>query len=110
MSRIEGTVATARADRYLSQIVEHLSQIAGQAGHEGRHGPPAVVSTEHTGDTGRVTFAWGTCTLLALPDRLALILEGGDLPALEHATEQLRHRIETIGRRDGLTVVWEVRR
>ena len=109
MSRIEGVVATTRADRYLAQIVEHLGQIAGHGGHGGHGdhaGPPPVLATEHMGDTGRITFAWGTCTLSALPERLELSLEGDDAGALEQGAEQLAHRVATIGRRDGLEVVW----
>lgn len=113
MSRMDGVVATARADRYLTQIVEHLGQLAGHSGHggQGDHaghaGPPPVLASEQTGDIGLITFAWGTCTLGALPGRLELSLEGDDPVALEQGAQQLTHRLETIGRRDGLQVVWD---
>ena len=104
-------VGTERAGRYLAQLCEHLDQLTarpGTHGPAGRHdgGPPDLRRVEWTADRGVVEFERATFTLTAAPDELTLRVEAEDAQDLERIKEALSARIETIGRRDGLTVTW----
>ncbi|MFC5494639.1 DUF2218 domain-containing protein [Nocardioides caricicola] len=114
MPTVEGRVATSRADRYLSQICEHLGHLqhgpsAGRGAHDpgAGHGPaPAVRRVERTGDHALVEFDWGRCDLTADPTELVLHLHADDPQDLAQGQRLLTHRVETIGRRDKLSLVW----
>jgi hypothetical protein len=49
----------------------------------------------------------GTCRLLARDDALLVRAEAADDDALARAQAIIGHRIETIGRREHLTVTWQ---
>jgi hypothetical protein len=106
----DARVPTDRASRYLVQLCQHLDQMGNQHAH-GRgartHGePPQVPQVEYTDDHGVITFADGRCTIDATPDALALRVEAPDAESLQNIQAGLAHRLETIGRRDKLTVTW----
>lgn len=96
-------IPTDRAGRYLAQLVQHLSQI----GSHPRHGASSQVRRVDRSDShGIIEFAAGTCTLHAGADELIIELAAVDAPALEQLQRLLAARLETIGRRDNLTVTW----
>lgn len=104
----EGRVETARADRYLVQLCLHLSELPPRHGMflHGRHRPPKVLHVEWTDVTGEVRFQNGACTLEARDDAVYLHLSTDDEAALTGLQQAISHRIETIGRREQLTVAW----
>ena len=102
-------VSTDRAGRYLVQLCEHLNQIR----HHARHGvttdspgPPQVRHVEWSDDHGVVELAAGRCNLDADDDTLTLTLTADDAGELRRMQDLLATRLETIGRRDNLTVTW----
>lgn len=102
-------ISTDRADRYLVQLCEHLSRI----GHHAQHGstpdaaaPPRVQGVEWTDTHGVIRFAAGQCTLEASEHGLTITLAADDDQELSRMQELFATRLETIGRRDGLTVAW----
>lgn len=111
MPTAEARLPTARADRYLTQLVQHLDHL-GHADHGGHshasdgHGRPGVSSVERVGDDATITFDVGVCRLLAGPDALTVRVQAVTAAQLEVLQELLAHRIETIGRRDELVVTW----
>jgi hypothetical protein len=105
-----GRAETTRADRYLAQLCDHLEHMRHGAGPDhqpsGHGGAPDVQLVERMQDGGVIVFDWGTCTLRASPDALAVQIEAADNAALTRAQALIGHRIETIGRRENLTVTW----
>jgi hypothetical protein len=102
-------VPTDRPERYLAQLCEHLNQI----GHHARHGatadapgPPRVRNIEWTDRRGVVEFPTGQCTLDAEDRTLTITLTADDAGELRRMQDLFAARLETIGRRDGLTVTW----
>lgn len=116
MPTAEARVTTPRADRYLTQLTEHLGQMKhglaqrtqGRGSHPGERGvPPSVKSVDRAGDHARIVFDWGTCSLFAPPNELVVQLQAADAQALARGRDLIQRRLETIGRRDGLTVAWK---
>ena len=102
-------VSTDRPGRYLVQLCEHLNQIS----HHARHGsttdsggPPQVRRAEWTDSHGDIEFPAGQCTLDAQDYTLTITLAADDADELRRMQELFATRLETIGRRDGLTVTW----
>lgn len=93
MPTCDGFAATERAARYLNQLCKHMT------GH-GMH----VETPDET--YGFADFGFGTCTLRAQPDGLAMTLQAQQPVALERAQHGLTRELERFGRRDGLTVTW----
>jgi hypothetical protein len=105
----EGRVDTERASRYLAQLCEHLNQMGHRRFHKIRsHGAahPGVISVEWSDAHGVLIFTGGQCTLQASADALTLRAEAADADSLQRMQEMLSMRLETIGRRDRLRVVW----
>ena len=121
MEIIEASVPTGRASRYLDQLCRHTSQmvrmgrrsaigavgrhLSHRAGHAGG-GMPEVKQVDYAETRGTVSFARGRWILAATPDALTLRVEAEDADALRDLREGITRRIESIGRREGLTVVW----
>lgn len=101
-------MGTERAGRYLAQLCQHLSEIGPRHGLflHGRHRPPKVLHVEWTDVAGEVRFENGSCTLDAREDALLLRVSADDQRKLEGLQQAMSHRIETIGRREMLTVTW----
>jgi hypothetical protein len=102
-------VSTDRASRYLVQLCEHLNQIGQHARHgsaTGSSGPPAVRRAEWTDSHGVIEFPTGECTLDANDHTLTITLAADDPDELRRMQELFATRLETIGRRDRLTVAW----
>lgn len=102
-------VTTDRAGRYLGQLCEHLSRISHHPRHGG--GPPADAApelrhVERSENHGVIEFASGTCLLRATGDELVVELVAVDASSLQALQQLLSARIETIGRRDDLTLTW----
>lgn len=109
MPTAETQVTTDRASRYLVQLCRHLNQMSGMR-HRAptRHGSqaPAIEQVDWSDTTGTIRFAQGTCTLHAGDDALTLRVEAEDEDTLRQLQEGIARRLNTIGRRDNLTVHW----
>lgn len=103
MPTAEARVPTDRASRYLTQLCRHTNQM-GRMRHAGSG--PQVRHTESSDTTGTVHFGQGTCTLTAEPDALILRVDADDETTLRQLQDGITRRLETIGRRDRLTVTW----
>ncbi|ADP84561.1 DUF2218 domain-containing protein [Pseudofrankia inefficax] len=103
----DGRAATDRADRYLAQLCGHLSAIhhRHEAGHGGA-GLPRIRTVTRSGDAALIEFDRGTCRLEANDDALVLSVDATDADSLRQIKAALTHRLETIGGREGLTLVW----
>jgi hypothetical protein len=113
-------VKAPRAERYLTQLVDHLTQLSHrsqpqqpeQPGHRhsgggpGHAGPPVVRHVERGERHARIEFDWGSFELTATTSELVLEVHAADQGALARGQELVAHRVETIGRRDHLTVTW----
>jgi hypothetical protein len=137
MPAAEARIPTARAARYLGQLADHLAQLGhlgpggpnatettghlGDADH-GRHtkqggqdqrpghghgGPPPVRHVERTEGRARIEFDWGDLQLAATSTELVLCVQADHVDALARGQALVKHRLETIGRRDALTVNWQ---
>jgi hypothetical protein len=69
-------------------------------------GPPEVRRVEWTEHYGVIRFPAGLCILDAEDDSLTITLAADDLDDLRWMQELFTTRLETIGRRDKLTVAW----
>jgi hypothetical protein len=113
MPTAEARIETTRAERYLAQLRDHLGHmsrggITPRDGHQaGLHERPDVQEAEHGDRHGEFVFEWGTCKLLALDDALLIRVEAADEKDLKRAQAMIGHRIETIGRREHLTLTWQ---
>jgi hypothetical protein len=114
MPTAEARVVTDRPGRYLAQLCRHASQMAQHAGygqsHDGDkrgHAPPEVRRVEWSDTDGIIEFGVGRCTIQATgSDTLTLRVEASDEESLRRLRQLLTKRIETIGRRDHLSVAW----
>jgi len=105
----EARVETERGSRYLVQLCEHVNQMGHRRFHKIRsHGAAHadVIGVEWSAEHGVLTFAGGQCTLRASADALTLRAEAADADSLQRMQNVLSMRLETIGRRDQLKVVW----
>jgi hypothetical protein len=104
-------IDTARADRYLAQICDHLGHLPHASRHDGQgsghNGPPQILNIDRTDDQAVITFPWGTCTLQATAGTLLVRVEARDDTALGQAEALIAQRIHTIGSRDHLSVDWQ---
>lgn len=104
-------VATDRASRYLVQLCRHISQMGRSGGHRppgrGGHAAPEVQHVEWTDTHGTIDVGPGRCTIEATSDVLTLRLESADEDSLQRLQAAVAHRLETIGRREGLEVHWQ---
>jgi hypothetical protein len=77
-----GRAETSRADRYLAQLCEHLEHMRRGAGPDhqpgGHAGQPDVQRVQRAQDNSVIVFDWGTITLRASPDALAVQIEAAD--------------------------------
>ncbi|MDQ0381987.1 DUF2218 domain-containing protein [Amycolatopsis thermophila] len=110
MPTADATISTNRASRYLTQLCRHLNQMSRMrhrpaASHSGQ-APPAVDNVDWSDTAGTIRFSTGTCTLQATPDTLTLRVDADDEDALNRLQQSIARRLETIGRRDRLTVHW----
>jgi hypothetical protein len=107
----EARIATGRAGRYLAQLCGHAGQMSRMKHLPFRHGgdaamPPQVRHAEYADDRGVIDFGSGRCELLATPEALMLRVGAEDAEHLARLKEGMAARVEKIGRRDGLTVIW----
>lgn len=110
----EARVRTDRASRYLTQLCEHGGKMRLAAfhrrpshqGHAGGDGPPAVRRAQSTGTDGVIDFGWGRCTMRATSEELVLTAQAQDEPGLLRIQDGIAARLQRIGRRDRLNVVW----
>jgi hypothetical protein len=107
----EAHVPTERASRYLVQLCRHLGHMS-RLRHQRPAGPggqssPAVRHVDWSDTTGTIRFAQGTCTLLATDDALTVRVDADDEDALRRLQDGIIRRLNTIARRDHLTVHWQ---
>ena len=111
----QATLTTSRASRYATQLGRHAAAMAGDRGHRMRmHGganPLATgevtLSVAHTDQKTTLTFdPWGSCTVHAAGDQLALRIDAADEPSLERIQQIVTRDLARFGRREQLTVSW----
>ncbi|WP_366515273.1 DUF2218 domain-containing protein [Mycolicibacterium frederiksbergense] len=110
MPTVEARVATDRASRYLTQLCRHANQMRVMSVHPSERGgpmPPRIERVDYTDTVGSVYFAEGTLTLQAGADVLVLRLEAADHECLCRLEDAVAARLQTIGRRDCVTVDWQ---
>lgn len=95
----EARVATERSGRYLVQLCQHINKV-------GRAHPQMQTHVEWSDDRGVISFGWGRCTLRADPGVLTLRAEASDEEGLHRLQQRIADRLEQVGRRDRLTVIW----
>ena len=114
----EAVVRTDRAGRYLAQLCEHLKAIG--PAQPSRHTHPQHVDgsgqlpltareVRRSSTLGTIRFDNGICALIADSDTLRMRLNAVDAETLERMKASFAHRLEQIGRRDDLTVIWTAR-
>ncbi|MFB4302175.1 cytochrome P450 [Actinomadura sp. NTSP31] len=96
MPTSRASVRTARATRYLTQLRKHTDRI--------RHHNGAL--TEWSDTEGTIELPWGRCTLRTSRDELTLHAEADDEDRLRRVQGAITTRLQTIGRRDALTITW----
>lgn len=111
MPTVEAHITTDRASRYLVQLCQHSGRMPGMlhrspTGRRVGHLPPTVQHVDWTNTTGTIHFPQGKCTLAATPDALTVRLDADDENSLRQLQDGVTRRLETIGRRDNLTVHW----
>lgn len=111
MPSSQARVATDRAQRYVTRLCGHLGRLSrGHAADRFHRGggarPPDVRAVETSGGHGRIEFDWGQILLDASPEALTIGLDAADEHALAQAEKLIAHRLQTIGHREDLIVVW----
>lgn len=104
-----GWVQTDRAVRYLERLAIHLDRMSADA-HARPHGGarmPSVVEATRIGDGVAVVFDVGRIEVSAGGEALRLSVAAEDESQLHLLQTLIASRIETIGRRDALSVRWE---
>lgn len=116
MVSADARVSTDRAGRYLAQLGEHAGHMSRRTSrHARRHGegdrgdgdPAKVVAAEWSGTDALIDFGWGRCTLHATETELIIHAEAADAQHLRRVRDAVTTRLELIGRRDHLTVIWQ---
>jgi hypothetical protein len=110
MPTADAQIPTERASRYIDQLCRHLGQMSRMrhqipTGHRGQ-APPPVQQVEWSETSGTISFSHGTCTLQATSTALTLRVDADDEDDLRRLQDGITRRLETIGRRDHLTVEW----
>lgn len=111
MRTAEAFVTTERPDRYLVQLTRHAGQMqrhfghAAEAPHEaGEH--PAIEGVETSDVDATLRFAGGRCLIRTRPQGLHLRVEAEDEQSLRRVQEGVGKRLETLGTKDRLQVIW----
>lgn len=99
MFTAHATIETERASRYLVQLCEHVGHLARMPG-------ATDAEVEHSDSQAMIRVGAASCKLDARPDALALCAEAPDVSGLARLTDRVGGRLEQIGRRDALRVVW----
>ena len=113
MPSAETRIPTGNAATYIDRLCGHLSKLAASSRSPG-HGPhlhaggqpPAVLHAEHTHDTGTVTLTWGTLSLHAAADHLAVRADADGPDNLRRIQDMVTGRLLKFGRREHLDIRW----
>ncbi len=113
MPTAEAVVQTGDPDRYLARLRKHAGKMGAHPGHRPRrHGsggtPPEIRQAEWSGSSGTVILNWGQWTAQATAGMLRLRAEAADAENLQRIQDMLTTRLENFGRRDQLTVDWQL--
>jgi hypothetical protein len=87
----EATVSTTKPAAYMRQLCKHF-------GHR--------VPTAYDDSTGRITFEFGSCELVAGSDQLTLLASATEPTELNRLKQVVGSHLERFGRRDELEVSW----
>jgi hypothetical protein len=115
----EAVIPTGQAARYLARLGQHAGKMRGHpglaAGRGLRHGPragrgsqepPQVQGAEWSPARGTVTLNWGRWTMDAADATLTVRAEAAGEENLRRIQDLLTARLESLGRREHLTVTW----
>jgi hypothetical protein len=92
-----------RYSRHLGQMSQMRHRVPVRHGGQA---PPAIQRVDWSDTTGTIRFAQGACTLHANDNALTLRVEADDEDTLHQLQQGIARRLDTIGRRDNLTVHW----
>jgi hypothetical protein len=108
----EAHVRAGRPSRYLVQLCRHADHMGRMrhrppSGATGGRQPPVVRHVDFSENRGVIDFAKGKCTLQASADTLTIRVEAADEDSLRRLQDGIAGRLERIGRRDQLAVIWQ---
>lgn len=92
--RATALVATDAGARYAKQLLAHIGRKV------------TVEPVEGVPDGGRLRFAYGTGTVLPVPEGLQLVAEAPDADSLARVQDVLGRHLERFGARRELVVHW----
>jgi hypothetical protein len=108
----EAVIRTEHPERYLARLGGHVAKMGSRGGHwpraRGSHAPPDVRNAEWSATSGTVQLNWGRWTVQAAPGTLRLRAEAADEASLQRIQDMLTARLESFGRREHLTVSWQL--
>jgi len=111
MLTAEAVVETEHPSRYLVRLCQHANKISQHPRHQPRahdgDAPPEVRHIEWSDTIATISLSWGQWTMHATQDTLTLHVEAADEDNLRRIQELVAGRLETLGRRVHLHVVWQ---
>jgi hypothetical protein len=113
MLAAEAEVKTEDPGRYITQLCRHAQQVHRMRHRPRNHGgdggpPPKVQHVECSESSGMISFGWGQCTMHATPGTLTLRAEAADDESLRRVQDIIARDIERFGKRNQLTVSWQL--
>ena len=112
MPTTEARIRTDRAGRYLTQLCSHTAQLS-VLPHGHQHGEGVAMArprrVEYSDANGVIEFERGRCALQADGEELVLLAEADDQQDLRLIQDAIGERLQRIGRRDRLGVIWTPR-
>jgi hypothetical protein len=112
MLTAEALIQTMDPGRYLARLRGHVGKMDTHLGHRIRrhrngHIPPEIRHTEWSATSGTVTLNWGQWTVQTTTDTLRLRAEAADAENLRRIQDMLTTRLENLGRREHLKIIWQ---
>ncbi|MEO8559989.1 MAG: DUF2218 domain-containing protein [Rhodospirillales bacterium] len=91
MMHSEARLATAMAARYLAQLCKHFAH---------------KMKVDHDGNTGRIEFGAGVCSLEAQDGVLIMRAQANDPAALQQVQQVIDRHLERFAFRDKPQIAW----
>jgi hypothetical protein len=105
----QARVQTTNASRYLAQLCQHATKFSHRLGRlHGGGTRPEILGVDWTDTHGTLDLSWGQCTLDADPATLTVRVAAADEENLRRVQDIITADLERFGRRDGVTVTWQL--
>jgi hypothetical protein len=109
MLTAETIIQTTNASRYLVQLCQHATKFSHRLRHlHTTRERPEVLGVDWTDTHGTLNLSWGQCTLDADPTTLTVRVEAQTEERLRQVQDIITADLERFGRRDGVTVTWQL--